>query len=193
MCSSDLEPPPPAKKIMGNIKFLASDYNDNSGSINKGKFMNFGSFYFRPNMSIICKRLGNLQNGDLEILFNKDAELDYLVIARNLRTARTRTLDMVSAIHNTTGDVKETLVGIDQNYVEIFPGDKIDFTFLPGPGNADKKAYILKSNFFPVKYAVLHKPKIFTVLITVPNAIRLFCAVFFFKTIFTILFVFVAV
>ena len=145
MILGGIEPPPPAKKIMGNIKFLASDYNDNSGSINKGKFMNFGSFYFRPNMSIICKRLGVLKDGYLEIEFNRSASLDYLVLAKNLKTARVENLEMLIARHNQFGDVMDQLRNEDQDYTEIFPGDEIAFTFNKGQGSQNKKEYILKS------------------------------------------------
>ncbi len=131
---------PPAKKITGILRFISNKNKDA-----EGKYQNFGNFFIRPNMSIICKRLGALQNGYLEILLLHDIDIDYLTIVKNLRTARTKTLNMISAVHKTYGDVKDKLLNVDQDYAEIYPGDIINFTFASTPGNQDKKAYIIKT------------------------------------------------
>ncbi|HSW53766.1 MAG TPA: S8/S53 family peptidase [Ignavibacteriaceae bacterium] len=103
------------------------------------------TFFFRPNKSIIAKKLRNLPPGNLEITINRELTLNYLTIVRNIKTARVNSLGLLSANHQHSGDVKNLLLGIDQNYAEIFPGDMINFVFQKGTIPAEKIEYILKS------------------------------------------------
>jgi hypothetical protein len=137
----------PQKKMAGLLKFKNSQIKviDAIKENEKDDILSFGNFYVRPNMSIICTSLGALQNGILEIELNQDIEIDYLTIVKNLKTATTRTLDLLSATHSTLGDIKESVKIEDQDYAEIYPDDVINFIFESGHGNPDKKAYILKS------------------------------------------------
>lgn len=136
----------PPKDIMGTIRFANKSIDGKGTTTNdESKFQDFGEFYFRPNMSVICKRLGNFREGYLEILFAKGAELDYLMIARNLRTASTRTPELLSAFHNLNGDVLQKLLNKDEDYAEIYPGEDIVFKFRNRPGSQLKTKYILKS------------------------------------------------
>jgi hypothetical protein len=144
------EPGPPQKRIAGNVKFTS---NKNSVSktiavddniLQEGFTEDYGNFYFRPNLSIICKRLGNLPNGNLQISFNQAADLDYLVIAKNLRSARIRELEMLEAQHSISGNIKNSLNKVDEVYGEILPGERIDFTFATNEGQG-RRAYILKT------------------------------------------------
>ncbi|NWG29372.1 MAG: S8 family peptidase [Ignavibacteriaceae bacterium] len=103
------------------------------------------TFFFRPNKSIIAKKLRNLPPGNIEITINQELTLNYLTIVRNLKTARVNTLSLLSATHQQSGDVKNLLTGIDQSYAEILPGDMINFEFQKGIIPAEKREYILKS------------------------------------------------
>ncbi|KAB2850309.1 MAG: S8 family serine peptidase, partial [Ignavibacterium sp.] len=102
------------------------------------------NFFLRPNKSIISKRLRNLPTGTIEITVNKKLTLDYFVFVSDLRTARTRELPLVSAVHNVNGDVKTKLTGIDQNYSEMYPTQRIDLSFSTTI-NSGNRAYILKT------------------------------------------------
>lgn len=102
-------------------------------------------FFFRPNKSIIAKKLRSLPPGNLEIVINNELTLNYLALVNNLKTAKVNSLNLLSANHQQSGDVKNLLLGIDQNYAEIFPGDIIDFVFQKGTTPAEKTEYILKS------------------------------------------------
>ncbi|MCO6447225.1 MAG: T9SS type A sorting domain-containing protein [Ignavibacterium album] len=102
------------------------------------------NFFLRPNKSIISKRLRNLPTGTIEITVNKRLTLDYFVFVSDLRTARTRELPLVSAVHNVNGDVKTKLTGIDQNYSEMYPTERIDLSFSTTI-NSGNRAYILKT------------------------------------------------
>ncbi len=102
------------------------------------------NFFLRPNKSIISKRLRNLPTGTIEITVNKKLTLDYFVFVSDLRTARTRELPLVSAVHNVNGDVKTKLTGIDQNYAEMYPTERIDLSFSTTI-NSGNRAYILKT------------------------------------------------
>lgn len=105
----------------------------------------FGGIILRPNKSIMAKKLRNLPPGDIEITINRTLILDYLTIAKNIKTAKVKSLDLLSANHSISGDVKAMLTGIDQNYAETIPGDIIDLEFQKGNTPAEKTAYILKS------------------------------------------------
>ena len=104
-----------------------------------------GELFFRPNMSVIAKKLINLPPGNLEIVINKNLVLDYLVIVKNLKTTKVTSLELLSATHSEFGDVKNLLSQTDQNYVEIYPGDQINITFEAGKTSNDKTKYVLKS------------------------------------------------
>jgi hypothetical protein len=104
-----------------------------------------GGLFFRPKESIVAKSLRNTPPGNLEITINKNLVLNYLTIAKNIKTAKVKSLDLLSANHSAAGNVKALLSGIDQNYAEIIPGEKIDFEFQQGNTPAEKTAYILKS------------------------------------------------
>jgi len=101
-------------------------------------------FYLRSNRSIVSKRLRNIPSGRIEITINKDLVLDYFVFVRDLKTATSRALPLVSAVHNINGDIKSKLSGIDQNYSEMFPTERIDLSFSTTT-NSGNRAYILKS------------------------------------------------
>jgi len=79
----------------------------------------FTNFFLRPNKSTISKKLRNLPTGTIEITVNKKLTLDYFVFVTDLRTARTRVLPLVKAVHNVNGDIKSKLTGIEQNYSEM--------------------------------------------------------------------------
>lgn len=102
------------------------------------------NFYLRPNKSIISNRLRNLPTGTIEITVNKKLTLDFFVFVSDLRTARTRELPLVSAVHNVNGDVKTKLTGIDQNYAEMYPTERIYLSFSTTI-NSGNRAYILKT------------------------------------------------
>ncbi len=142
------EPGPPQKRIAGNVWFK-NNVDTESDNVNKDLIPestvgdDFCNFFFRPNLSIVCKRLGNLPSGQLRIGFTKDAELDYLVITRNLKTASTRELELVDANHSLSGNVTSNLTGTDEIYAEILPGERIDFTFSASPNS--HTAYVLKT------------------------------------------------
>jgi hypothetical protein len=144
------EPGPPQKRISGNVKFISSINKGNTDAsadniIMQDDFIeNYGNFYFRPNLSIICKRLGSLPNGNLQIIFEQAVDLDYLVIARNLRSARIRELLLLEAQHSESGDITSRLSNIDEVYGELLPGERIDFTFAANEGKG-RRAYILKT------------------------------------------------
>jgi len=104
----------------------------------------FTNFFLRPNKSTISKKLRNLPTGTIEITVNKKLTLDYFVFVSDLRTARTRELPLVSAVHSVNGDIKTKLTGIDQNYSEMFPTERIDLSFSTTT-NSGNRAYILKS------------------------------------------------
>ncbi|GIK60854.1 MAG: hypothetical protein DAHOPDDO_02519 [Ignavibacteriaceae bacterium] len=105
----------------------------------------FGGLFFRPNRSVIAKSLRNVPPGNLEIEINRDLVLDYLAIVINIRTARTRTLNLIGAIHNQQGNVNNLLGSIDQNYAEILPGESIDFTFQFDNVPTERIAYVIKT------------------------------------------------
>ncbi|MCO6448963.1 MAG: T9SS type A sorting domain-containing protein, partial [Ignavibacterium album] len=90
------------------------------------------------------KRLRNLPTGTIEITVNKKITLDYFVFVTDLRTARTRELPLVSAVHSVNGDIKSKLTGIDQNYAEMYPTERIDLSFSTTI-NSGNRAYILKT------------------------------------------------
>ena len=102
------------------------------------------NFYFRPNRSIISKKLRNLPTGTIQITVNKEITLDYFVFVTDLRTARTRELPLVSAVHSVNGDIKSKLTDIDQNYSEMYPTERIDLSFSTTI-NSGNRAYILKT------------------------------------------------
>ncbi len=142
------EPGPPQKRIAGNVWFTnnTDDVKDNLNTeLNSESTIkdDLGNFFFRPNLSIICKRLSNLPSGKLQIEFTKDAELDYLVITRNLKTASVRELELIDANHILSGNVTSRLTGTDEVYAEILPGERIDFTFSASPNS--NIAYVLKT------------------------------------------------
>ncbi|GIK22590.1 MAG: S8 family serine peptidase [Ignavibacteriaceae bacterium] len=102
------------------------------------------NFFLRPNKSIISKRLRNLPTGTIEITVNKKITLDYFVFVTDLRTAKTRELPLVTAVHNVNGDVKTKLTDRDQNYAEMYPTERIDLSFSTTI-NSGNRAYILKT------------------------------------------------
>ncbi len=104
-----------------------------------------GGMFFRPKRSVIAKSLRNVPSGNLEIEINKDLVLDYLAVVRNIRTARTRTLNLLDAVHSLQGDVKNLLSSIDQNYAEILPGESIDFNFQFDYVPSERIAFIIKT------------------------------------------------
>jgi hypothetical protein len=127
--------------IMNVITLKKSDINAEEVTTEKVPITNF---FFRPNKSIISKRLRNLPTGTIEITINKKLKLDYFVFVTDLRTARTRELPLVSAVHNLNGDIKSKLTSIDQNYAEMFPTERIDLSFSTTTNNGNR-AYILKT------------------------------------------------
>ena len=139
------EPPIYQKRIpamlMNVITEKQSDVNEEVVTTEKVPITNF---FFRPNKSIISKRLRNLPTGTIEITINKKLKLDYFVFVSDLRTARTRELPLVSAVHNVNGDIKSKLTTIDQNYAEMFPTERIDLSFSTTT-NSGNRAYILKT------------------------------------------------
>lgn len=139
------EEPPIAKDrpsmLMNVITHKHSDTNVEEVITEKFPITNF---FLRPNKSIISKRLKNLPTGTIQIAINKELTLDYFVFVTDLRTARTRELPLVTAVHNVNGDIKSKLTGIDQNYAEMFPTQRIDLSFSTNT-NSGNRAYILKT------------------------------------------------
>lgn len=138
---------PPVAKDRPSVKIrIASAKDENTESIGDGgNFSTIGELFFRPNKSIIAKKLRNVPPGNLEITINKNLVLNYLKLVSSLKTAKVTNLNLLSANHSKLGDVKALISGIDQNYAEIFPGEMIDFEFQKGNTPADKIEYILKS------------------------------------------------
>ena len=137
---------PPAKDYSSMSIRLALDKNVEKENIqNSSDYHPIGELFFRPNKSIIAKKLKNLPPGNLEIVINKKMILNYLTLADNLKTAKVNSLGLLNAIHSVSGDVKNLLLSIDQNYAEIIPGEIIDFEFEKGNTPAEKREYILKS------------------------------------------------
>lgn len=130
-----------------SLRIRLAGKKDSDGEIKSNEDDNpsLGELFFRKNKSIIAKKLRNLPPGDLEIVINKDLVLDYLAVVKNIRTARTKSLTLLSANHIQSGEVKDLLLGIDQNYVEIYPGERTDFIFRKGNTPAHKREYILKT------------------------------------------------
>lgn len=118
------------------IKFRQRDNSDE---------LSLGGLLFRQNKSIVAKKLKNLPPGNLEIVINKKLTLDHLSLVSNLKTAKVNSLDLLSANHNISGDVKALLLDIDHNYAEILPGEIIDIEIQKGNTPAEKIAYIIKS------------------------------------------------
>jgi hypothetical protein len=88
--------------------------------------------------------LRNIPSGRIEITINKDLVLDYFVFVRDLKTATSSTLPLVSAVHNINGDIKSKLSEIDQNYAELYPSERIDLSFSTTTKSGNR-TYILKS------------------------------------------------
>lgn len=139
------EGPPGAKdRPFMNMNVLTKiniDANEKSSVIKSFPITNF---FLRPNKSIISKKLRNLPLGTIEITVNKELTLDYFVFVSNLRSAKTRVLPLLSAIHNIDGDIKSQIAGIDQNYSELFPEERIDLSYSTN-NSSTNRAYILKT------------------------------------------------
>jgi len=132
-------PHPPQKKVAGRIK-------DNTVSKNEKEqllTMNNG-FQLRPNLSIICKKLNNTGN-TFEVNISQKINLDYLAIIKNLKTAKVTNLKIVSAVHNSDGDIKNKILFKDNIYGEILPSENIFFTFNDDNSASEKSAFIIKS------------------------------------------------
>jgi len=114
-------------------------------SANPRKDNGFGNFYLRPKKSIICKNLGILFSNQLEFTFYKPVKLNYFAIVKNIRSAVVESCDLISAKHNLNGNVLQNLLKVDQNYSEILPDEKIDFTFKTNSNSIGNIRYIFKS------------------------------------------------
>jgi hypothetical protein len=130
------EPPIAKDKPSVKIKLISNKESDDPP---------IGELFFRPKRSVIAKSLRNVPPGNLEIEINKELVLDYLVVVSNIRTARTRTLNLLGAVHSQQGNVKNLLSSTDQNYAEILPGESIDFNFQFENIPAERIAYIVKT------------------------------------------------
>ena len=141
------EVPPPGQKRIPSMILTASVPTRDEESVAEGlvteKFP-LGEIYLRPKKSVLSKKIGNIPLGTIEVTINKELILDYLAIVNNLRSAGVTNLNMLSAVHNINGDVKSKLTSVDQGYAEIYPGEKINFSFRPTAGN-EKRSYILKT------------------------------------------------
>ncbi len=102
------------------------------------------NFFLRPNKSTISKRLRNLPTGTIEITVNKKLTLDYFVFVTDLRTSKTKTLPLLTATHSKNGNIRNKLIGIDQNYAEMYPTERIDLSFGTNTTTGNR-AYILKT------------------------------------------------
>ncbi|NWG27471.1 MAG: T9SS type A sorting domain-containing protein [Ignavibacteriaceae bacterium] len=134
-------------KDQESITLRAGQQNNIDGSIESkdGDDPPIGGLFFRPKRSVIAKSLRNVPPGNLEIEINKELVLDYLAVVSNIRTARTRTLNLLGAVHSQQGDVKNLLSSIDHNYAEIFPGESIDFNFQFDYVPTERISFIIKT------------------------------------------------
>ncbi len=141
------EVPPPGQKRIPSMILTASVPTRGEEGVAEGlateKFP-LGEIYLRPKKSVLSKKIGNIPLGTIEVTINKELILDYLAIVNNLRSASVTNLSMLSAVHNINGDVKGKLTSVDQGYAEIYPGEKINFSFKPTAGS-EKRSYILKA------------------------------------------------
>lgn len=138
------EQPPVAKDRPSMLMNVITEKKVEGSEEVKTESIPITNFFLRPNKSILSKRLRNLPSGTIEITVNKNLTLDYFVFVSDLRTARTRELPLASAVHNVNGDIKSRLMGIDQNYAEMFSTQRIDLSFSTTT-NTGNRAYILKT------------------------------------------------
>jgi len=143
------KPPESQKKIAGRIKTifqlkdLAKDIDKTVGEKELSLTLN-NEFYLRPNVSVVCKKL-NKSGNSIEITLSQKLNLDYLTIVKNLKTAKVSSLELISAMHNLSGEIKDKLLYQDNIYGEILPSESISFTFNDDNTPTEKSAFILKS------------------------------------------------
>lgn len=138
------EPPPAQKRISAMLMNITRETKLEGKEEIIKESIPIANFFFRPNKSIISKKLRNLPTGIIEITVNKKLTLDYFVFVTDLRTSKTKTLPLLSAVHNINGDIKSKLTGIDQNYAELYPTERIDLSF--GAANTTENVkYFLKT------------------------------------------------
>ncbi len=101
--------------------------------------------FLRPNQSVVAFKLGKNINEKLFIDFMQDVEIDFITIVKNEKKAKVDKLDLLISSHNKSGDVREFVANIDKDYTEIYPGERIDFTFESKNNSKKKIAYVLKT------------------------------------------------
>ncbi len=138
-------------KHMGNAEDLYSVFyaqlrnekelpeaNNNSSSVNK--------YYFRPQLSAVCKKIKAVPAGGIEIEFSEDLILDYFALVRNEKTAKMEKLNLLSAKHSKAGETASLFALADKRYGEVLPGEKIKFEYETKlNSNNDNTSYILKT------------------------------------------------
>lgn len=133
---------PSKDEEIGYLKPMEVDGKNGDGL---SQIRGWGNLYLRPRKSTICKNLGNLVGNQLEFIFYNPVKLDYFAIVKNKKTATVENLDLISANHNLHGNVLASLINVDNDYAEILPGEKIDFTFRTNSNGIGNIRYILKS------------------------------------------------
>ena len=103
------------------------------------------SLYLRPQSSTVSFKLGKKAAEKITVEFLQDAKLDFISVVKNEKTAKVDKLTLIEAVHNERGNIENLLTGEDKRYEEIYPGEKIRFTFESKNSSDEKTAYILKT------------------------------------------------
>ncbi|AFH48139.1 Peptidase S8/S53 subtilisin kexin sedolisin [Ignavibacterium album JCM 16511] len=136
--------PPPSQKRLSSLRMNLRKQTITEQGEEVTEIIPITEFFLRPNKSIISKRITNLPSGVIELQVNKPLELDYFAFVINLRTVKTKTLTLNSALHSLNGEIKGKLNNVDGNYGELRPTERIDLTFNTTTTTGNK-AYILKT------------------------------------------------
>ncbi|GIV45717.1 MAG: hypothetical protein KatS3mg036_0535 [Ignavibacterium sp.] len=136
--------PPPSQKRLSSLRMNLRKQTITEKGEEVTEIIPITEFFLRPNKSIISKRITNLPSGVIELQVNKPLELDYFAFVINLRTVKTKTLTLNSALHSLNGEIKGKLNNVDGNYGELRPTERIDLTFNTTTTTGNK-AYILKT------------------------------------------------
>ncbi|MBZ0179159.1 MAG: T9SS type A sorting domain-containing protein [Melioribacteraceae bacterium] len=100
--------------------------------------------FLRNNSSTVCSELGVISGNIIQLEFNQNLILDRLLITKNEKTAKTRTLLPKSAYKNSGKDELSNLSYTDTNYTVIHPSESVILTF-ERQDNGVNRRYIFKS------------------------------------------------
>ena len=124
--------------------FYAQLYNAEELSVANNNLSDL--YYFRPQLSTVCKKIKVVPSGDIEIAFSKDLVLDYFALVKNEKTAKAEKLNLLSAQHGKAGEIASLFAAADKQYGDILPGEEIKFKYETKQNtNNDNTAYILKT------------------------------------------------